>query len=506
MRRCVLLVASVLVACGDNRNGTPDAEVVDASASLAFVSGPTITLPSADAPLTGLLEVSINRPARVSIAITDDTRAFTIERHAVATDHAIPVLGLRSGTTHTITVTATDSEGMIATAAPITVTTALLPASFPAFTTNRVVPAQIEPGVTFFGMSHYVIAVDDEGKVIWFVNLPGGIEDVRMLGGGTIILEFSDHVTAEEIDVFGRVLRHWSAANTINDASSIAVAVDSFHHELNVMTDGNFLALATERRTYNGYPTSETDPTPQTSPQAVVGDQVVVFAPDGTIVHRFSMLDRADPYRLGYGSFGNFWSPFYAPPAGSIDWSHGNAVFPDPSDGGYLVSLRHQDALFKLDAAGTLQWILGTPDNWSSAYGPYLLAPVGSPFLWPFHQHAPRILSNGHVLVFDNGNFRVSPPAPKPATSYSRAVEYEVDPVQKQVRQVWEYDAGKTIFAPATGDVDVGPVTGNVIITFGGASRIVEVTHDAAPAVVFEMQASQTFYRSERMGSLYPAD
>ena len=96
---------------------------------------------------------------------------------------------------------------------------------------------------------------------------------------------------------------------------------------------------------------SRLDPTPQATAQAVVGDQVVVFAPDGTVVHRFSMLDRADPYRVGYGSFGLFWSAFYTP-AGAIDWSHTNAVFPDPSDGGYLVSVRHQDALFKLDANG----------------------------------------------------------------------------------------------------------------------------------------------------------
>jgi arylsulfate sulfotransferase len=341
--------------------------------------------------------------------------------------------------------------------------------------------------------------------VVWFVNLSGGMEDVRMLSTGTIILEFSDHVTAEEIDVFGTVRRHWHAANTISVAGSIGVAVDSFHHEFNLLPDGNFLALATERRTYAGYPTSETDPTPQSSPQAVVGDQVVVFTPDGNIVHRFPMLDRADPYRIGYGSFGMFWSPFYTP-AGAIDWSHGNAAFPDPSDGGYLVSLRHQDALFKLDAAGDLQWILGTPDNWAAAFTPYLLTPVGTPFLWPFHQHAPHILSNGHIMVFDNGNFRVSPPAPKPPSNYSRAVEYVVDPAQKEVRQVWAYDASQTIFAPATGDVDIGPATGNVIITFGGASRIVEVTHEEPPVVVFTMNASQTFYRSERMASLYPAE
>ena len=90
----------------------PDAAVVssDSAEPLAFVSGPTITFPSAAAPLTGLLEVSTNHPARLSIAITDDNRAFTIERHALASDHAIPVLGLRAATTHTVVITATDDR------------------------------------------------------------------------------------------------------------------------------------------------------------------------------------------------------------------------------------------------------------------------------------------------------------------------------------------------------------------------------------------------------------
>jgi arylsulfate sulfotransferase len=229
-----------------------------------------------------------------------------------------------------------------------------------------------------------------------------------------------------------------------------------------------------------------------------------VFAPDGTIRKRLSLLDALDPYRVGYNSFGSFWATYYTP-VGAIDWSHGNAVIQDPSDGGFVVSLRHQDALVKLDASGALVWILGTHDNWSTTFAPYLLNPVGTPFAWQFHQHAPRLLANGHLLVFDNGNYRVSPPTPLPpsSTSYSRAVEYAIDPALKEVRQVWEYDAGRTIFATATGDVDVGPTTGNVIVTFGGASRIVEVTHTVPAVVVFEMTASETFYRSERL-PLYP--
>jgi hypothetical protein len=71
------------------------------------------------------------------------------------------------------------------------------------------------------------------------------------------------------------------------------------------------------------------------------------------------------------------------------------------------------------------------------------------------------------------------------------------------VRQVWEYDAAKLIYAQATGDVDLGPVTGNVIVTFGAAARLVEVTHTTPAMPVFELTSSDPFYRTDRMPSLY---
>jgi arylsulfate sulfotransferase len=509
---CIRLAAAVAFgACGDNGSGpgTPDGALFDAAPDaavpLAFVSGPTFTLaPNPRAPLAGQLALATNRPTRVSLAITDAQRAFTVELGVRATAHVTPVLGFRPGTAHMVAVAVTDDAGEVLTAPPIAVTTAALPADFPTFTANRIAPAQVEPGVTLTGQSRYAMAIDDAGQVVWFTDLGEGLEDLRRLDDGHLLINLGNHIAAVEIDVLGNELRRWHAArSTPGTPGSIPVAIDSFHHELGELPGGDRLTLATELRTYSGYPTSEIDPTPQTGSQSVVGDVVVEFAPDGAVVRRHAMLDLLDPYRLGYGSFGMFWVPFYGP-AATVDWSHGNAVVPDPADGGFLVSLRHQDALVKLGADGALRWILGTHDNWAPAFAPYLLSPVGAPLLWPFHQHGPRILADGHVIVFDNGNFRVSPPAAKPPTNYSRAVEYAVDPERKEVRQVWQYDAGQAIYAPATGNIDVGAVTGNVIICFGGASRIIEVTHTEPPVKVFELTASRTLYRAVRVATLYP--
>lgn len=511
LRRTVLLAA--LCGCGDNHAASPDAPPAPAdapadAAPLAFTRSPTFTLaPNASTPLAGQLTLATNRPTRVALTLRDPDRTQAIDParagDGLAAEHTFPVLGFRPATTHTLAITVTDATGESLTAPDIEVTTAALPADFPVLTTNRIAPDRTEPGVTLTGLTHYVMAVDDTAHVVWFSDRGEGMEDVRRLANGHLLMNMSNHIAAVEIDFLGNVIRRWHARNfSVEMPGSHEVAIDSFHHELGVLPDGDLYALTSELRGYDNYPTSELDPTPQSAPQKVVGDAVVQFAPDGTVVHRYSLLDRLDPYRLGYNSFGNFWTALYGLDA-NVDWSHGNAAFPDPA-GGFLVSLRHQDAVVKLDAAGALQWILGNHDNWSSAFAPYLLAPIGAPFQWQYHQHAPRILADGHILLFDNGNFRVSPPAAKPATSYSRAVEYAVDPERKEVRQIWQYDADQLIFAPATGDVDIGRTTGNVIICFGGASRIVEVTHTDPPVKVFEMTADRTFYRAERLASLYP--
>jgi hypothetical protein len=502
------VLSTLLLGCGDNRALTPDAAMTsdaapDAAVPLAFVDGPTITLAPL-APLTGKLVVSTNRPTRVNVAVTDPNRSFTIDLPELAAEHTLPVLGLRAATVHAVTVTVTDEAGELLTAAPLEVTTDALPADFPAYTIDRLVPAQIEPGLTLLGLRSYVFAIDEDGEVVFYFTTPREPVDLRRLPNGHFLMSYRDMIGAGEIDVFGNEVRSWYPANTSAGLpGSTPVAADSFHHEFGMLPDGDLYALSTEKRTFENYPTSETDPTPLTTPHDAVGDVVLVFHPDGTVVHSWPLFDRLDPYRLGYGSYGSFWSTFYTP-IGATDWSHSNAIVPDPSDGGFLVSVRHQDAIVKLNANGDLQWILGTHDNWKPAFTPYLLTPVGSPFAWQFHQHGPKILPNGNIVVFDNGNFRVSPPTEIPSTSYSRAVEYRVDPVAHEVEQVWEFDADQMIFAPATGEVDIGETTGNVIITFGAARRIVEVTHTTPATVVFELESAESLYRSERLPSLYP--
>lgn len=91
-------------------------------------------------------------------------------------------------------------------------------------------------------------------------------------------------------------------------------------------------------------------------------------------------------------------------------------------------------------------------------------------------QHDPTVLSNGNILVFDNGYDRI--PAPF-ATFGSRAVE--IDPKTNKI--VWKFEGGEGIidkvrfFAPIVGGAQRLP-NGNTLITDGPKGHIFEVTND----------------------------
>jgi arylsulfate sulfotransferase len=182
-------------------------------------------------------------------------------------------------------------------------------------------------------------------------------------------------------------------------------------------------------------------------------------------------------------------------------------------------------------------WILGCHKGWGvsgngAALRQFLLQPLdrnGLPiadqrvldgdanhpdFEWNWYQHAPLLMPNGHVMVFDNGgnnrNFGGN-------SQYSRAVEYDINAANKTVRQVWSYgkERGATTFSNIVSDVDFLGAENHVIFSPGAVNngarygKVVEMDY-ATQDVVFEATLFPaetffgiTFHRTERL-SLYP--
>ena len=161
---------------------------------------------------------------------------------------------------------------------------------------------------------------------------------------------------------------------------------------------------------------------------------VEISATNAAVLNTWSPINELDPRRISY--------LIVTTPAGHGTPSTRNAVIEDPSDDSLIVSMRMQNAVIKFSrATGQLRWILGPPANWGPAWQPYLLTPVGDPFVWQYAQHAPILTPQGTLILFDNGNYRASPfdPTVPDSNNYSRAVEYSINEQTMEVSQVWDY-------------------------------------------------------------------
>ena len=327
--------------------------------------------PNIEAPLVRILELDTDVPTRVRVEITEGTDMWTHEYSQFDTFHLLPVLRFRAGKEHSVLVQTIDQQGNLNSESLLTVLADPLPQDFPVYSVSAN-PDMMEPGVTLFAVGSYLVAMDEVGEVVWFYRiqrLSSLDRDVRRMSNGNLLLLLPPQ-NMNEIDMLGNVVRSWHAAGTSDGSEgSIPVDVLGFHHEVFEMQNGNLLTLSFELRQLENYPSSVIDPLAPLETANVVGDVIVEFDPSGEIINEWSLLDVLDPYRLGYTSLQGIYDTFFEENLGveppTRDWSHGNGVIHDPRDDSFIVSLRHQDAVIKIDRqTGVLKWILGPHANW----------------------------------------------------------------------------------------------------------------------------------------------
>ena len=498
------MLAAVLLAA----TGAPG--FANVSGGIALSANPTLTM-QANAPLTGLLSFSTDVATRASFRVQGVGEAWNVFAHGLQMDHALPVAGLAPGTTYTVDQISLTSDGGAThrLSQSFSVTTNPLPANFPDFTVRTSVPQLMEPGLQIVSVKNvrdpdaqYTFALDAAGVVRWY--MPGDAQDIHQLPGGDFLFRMDNII--RKMDVLGNVKRSWHP--TIRTAvvplpGGVPIDSSQFHHDVQQLPDGNLVTLTRKRRMVSDFPSSDTNPNAPPQPALVEYDNIIEFTPDGTIVKSWDMLDILDPSRIGYGVL---------QPTEPHDWSHGNAVVHDPRDDSLIVSFREQDAVVKFSReTGELKWIIGPHDNWDPRFEQYLLTQIGEPFEWQYHQHAPKLLPNGNILIHDNGNFRASPfdPPLDRRDNYTRAVEFEIDEQAMTIKQVWAYgkDTEEVIYSGAGGDVDWLSTTDNVLITFrqdGRRPRVIEVNRDGRRVFDVELGIGAV-YRSERILSLYPS-
>lgn len=477
--------------------------------------------PSARVPLIAIVQCTPRHDAMLSVEVDDgDSRWVQPSGQAEAgREQRIGVWGLSPATDYRLRIgLQTTGSGEINQQAAghqsdapwewsewLDYRTPDLPSSFPPLKVEVLQPAQVSAGVTLFGTNlwidnksmldyGYIVAIDEGGRVVWFCNTEERIADLRILANGNLLYQHGNYRWLREMDWYGRTVRTWYASNLTEppdgreaNGEVIPVAVDTLHHDVIEMPNGNFLTLATELFDFDRFPGSEIDPAIDWGPARVVCDAIVEFQPrDGRIVQRFSLKNVLDPQRFGYMSLSGFWSDKYdrAGISPARDWSHANGLVYDPQTHTLVVSLRHLDCLLSLKwPSAELLWILGDHGGWGEDWQRYLLKPQGT-FDWFYHPHSPKLTRLG-ILLYDNGNYRARPfdPMVLGKDNASRILEYAIDPSAMTVAQVSAIErfGGRTIYCPFYGEAEIlgeaeklvevgqpGEIVNNLLITHGG--------------------------------------
>jgi len=180
------------------------------------------------------------------------------------------------------------------------------------------------------------------------------------------------------------------------------MTVDGISHSAQPLENGNFLIV---RADY---------------------DQVLEITRTGKIVWEWNALESILPYSddtfVAWGGktekSANIFSDTFYDTGKKIIWTHINHI--QKLDDGYLISLRNQNLIVKVGFDKMVQW----------TFGPLLVK-------W---QHAPLQLSNGNLLVYDNGNGRV--------VEFTRLGEVVWEyPIYSAVwGNVWKLDNGNYVF------------------------------------------------------------
>ncbi len=473
--------------------------------------------PNGIAPLTAMCIVKSNLPARASIRVLGATEVVQ-SFDTFSENLEIPIVGLYPSMENKVVVTLTYDNGTVTDT--LTINTEPLPAYFPDVEVNAINRSKMEKGLHLCDF-HYAkngtydsrpFIFDDEGQVRWYLNLDffgDIIWPIQRLQDGALLVGGTNFIY--EFDMLGKILRK----NTLDPQYRI-------HHDIVELPNGELLMAV---RKENAFIISEGKQIPS------FNDFIIHYNREtNTVKKEWDLAKSLDVNRTDLLHLT------------ASDWLHMNGLAFNPKDSTILVSGKNQ-ALVKIDWNDNLKWIMAPHKNWGKSgrdgkgldTKPFLLTAIdkeGNPynnsvqmgdvsasdFDYPWGQHAPAILPNGNIILFDNGNTRNF----KMTQNYSRAVEYKVNEQNKTVSQVWQFgkERGNQFFSMLISDVDYLPTTKNILVTAGfiaNNSKIVEVTYPNNE-VVFEatlyhktLNGNRSFnwgqldilYRSERFELKY---
>ena len=423
-------------------------------------------------PLAALVTVTVAAPADVTLRWSCGGRDGSAAKH-IATADTLEIWGVRAETACTITVEVVGDDGSREVIDDLSWTSGRLPDDLPGFEATG--GGEMSPGFTMISpkirqdaLTSYGFGVDEEGEIVWLymdTRNPNLEFCVKQLSDGNLMILLEQGVRV--ITPGGRMI---SERYNMDMARS--------NHDMQPLPGGDVLMMVKDVRQMPVPWSGEILP--------VAGDRIVRLDPEGEIVWEWAAFDHLDPDRFP-GPLSMSFNLFEE----AIDWTHGNAVSLTPDGNSVLYSTRSQSWVVKISLeSGEVEWILGDG-------GDFALDPVssdGSAAGWFYNQHAPELLPDGTILIYDNGNER-----PGDAPRYSRAVRYALDEQAMTAAEIWSW--ASPLYTPGLGDMNLLP-DGNYLIDAGLPERadaqVFEVSPDGDP--VWTLTVARSFvYRAERL-------
>ncbi|MGC1783170.1 MAG: aryl-sulfate sulfotransferase, partial [Acidobacteriaceae bacterium] len=371
---------------------------------------------------------------------------------------------------------------------------------------------------SYGGTAAGVYATDLNGNVIWTYpfqdqqpgsaitgvkTLPNGdmVMDIGVLSGLPLTAPTSStaQVVIREIDLVGKTVRQVTLTqmNAALAAAGFNVTLTDFHHDIEPLPNGHLLVMANTLKSVTL--------TGASSPTTVLGDVVVDLDPNWKPVWIWNEFDHLDVNR----------HPYMFP-----DWTHSNAIIYSSDDGNFIVSIRHQNWLVKVNYAngtgdGSVIWRLGED-------GDFTLMNNGAvdtnPADWFYAQHGPSFVGTGNAGIFnlvlmDNGDDRefaagvTCGAAGAPACLYSTVPEMQINESTMTATLIFQQILPPALYNNFGGNAEVLQ-NSNVeydLCGVGSNADVFEVAPNSQAQTVWQFQSHGTnLYRAFRVPSLYP--
>jgi len=325
-----------------------------------------------------------------------------------------------------------------------------------AWLTNRPIGLNINEEEAFAGYTifcsvsgHHATMVDMEGQVVHQWHHEEGIQHLKLLDNGNLLIQTVPRKDAEGREnsggSAGAMLELNAAGETVWENRDIAQ-----HHDYVRLANGNTVYLAWEAIPLEISTQIRGGHHHEEDPEFMWGDVVREITPAGELVKEWRSWEHLD-----------LAEDVICPLESHKEWTHANSL-EVLDDGNWLISFRLTSTVVIVDYnSGDIVWRWGpnqvAADHDHKKKGPGELS----------HQHNAQMLPNGNIMVFDNGCHRKRGPA------FSRIVE-----IDKETRDfVWVYTSPVLLafYSFMVSGCQRLP-NGNTLITEGASGRLFEVT------------------------------